>query len=206
MKAFTVKFEKIDAEITRVFKEASNQLKIPKSTKSWSPVWAKAGAEKRYWKARCKNAWAGTESSPALSLLRVKYSITDDDTTNLSTLRNRYDMAVKKFRLLSQQDKQHRAQHLETMIANKSVAAETDKQAKQELADLKSLQQAEQQSKVFTKIAKVFKPMRSGGISRVELPTSMYNAMQVDQIPTHRYGKFYNALSESRRMIVRRNG
>jgi hypothetical protein len=60
------------------------------------------------------------------------------------------------------------------------VEAAYDKAAKRELAELKSLKEAEKQSKVFQKIGKTLKPSRSGGISKVELPLSMYNAMQQD--------------------------
>jgi hypothetical protein len=74
--AIIAKFEQIDAEITRVFEQATKSLKIPKHTHLWSPAWARAGATKRYWKARIKNVWAGQAGSIALQQLRIKYNKT----------------------------------------------------------------------------------------------------------------------------------
>ena len=147
--AITAKFEQIDAEITRVFEQATKSLKIPKHTHLWSPAWARAGATKRYWKARIKNVWAGQAGSMALQQLRIKYNIQDDGTSDMITLRNRYDLAVKQHSILTKRDSECREHHLDQLIATKSLEAAYDKAAKRELAELKSLKEAEKQSKVF---------------------------------------------------------
>jgi len=90
----------------------------------------------------------------------------------MSTLRNCYNLAVKEHSILTKKDSECQEHHLDQLIATKSVEAAYDKAAKRELAELKSLKEAEKQSKVFQKIGKALKPSRSGGISRVELPIS----------------------------------
>jgi hypothetical protein len=53
-------FEKLDAEITRVFERATSSLNTPtKRQKSWSPQWARAGTARRYWRARISNVAIG---------------------------------------------------------------------------------------------------------------------------------------------------
>jgi hypothetical protein len=98
-------FEKLDAEITRVFETATSSLNTPpKRQKSWSPQWARAGAARRYWRARIRNVWAGRGDSIALIKLRHKYRFDDDGTDDLSLLSERYDSAVKLFREITKHD------------------------------------------------------------------------------------------------------
>lgn len=173
-------FEKLDNEITLALKTATNSLQTPNQHKRWSPKWAKAGAEKRYWLARIKNAWAGRDGREVLDKLRIKYNIEDDGNNDLSILQHRYDMAIKTHSYITKRDVDYREHHLDQMIETKTAEAELDTSAKRELAALKSLKRAEQQSKVFQKIGHTLKPFRSGGISRVEIPVSMSTAMQAE--------------------------
>lgn len=195
-------YEQIDAEITRAFDTATASLNIPKSHRQWSPEWAAAGASKRYWRARIKNVWAGHDDTEALHKLRVKYNIADDGTTDINTLTQRYDMAVKHHSSITKRDVDYREHHLDHLIEVKSAEVEFDPTAKKELSALKSLKEAEKQSNVFKKIGRTLKPMSSGGISRVEIPLAMSNAMQTHHLgPTE--GPIQNTNEQLRDVLKR---
>jgi len=76
--------------------------------------------------------------------LCIKYNIQGDGISDMSTLRNCYNLAVKEHSILTKKDSECQEHHLDQLNANKSVeAAAYDKAAKRELAELKSLKEAE---------------------------------------------------------------
>ena len=165
-------WEKLDGEIGIIFNTAERALKIPSKKKYlWSPALAVAGMTRRYWHARLRNSTLDLQKSYALEILRKKAGIMDDGTTDLGVLQQRFEQAVHKLARMKKQDNALRENHIETLIEQKEANAKGS--THQELTALRQLQRAEYQKKCFNNIKQTLHPIRSGTITRVEVPADL---------------------------------
>jgi hypothetical protein len=165
----TALWEKLDNEIGRVFQSAEKALKIPKkSAHKWSPALAKAGAVKRYWRVRLSWAHSGKQDLPTFSRRAFKLRLTDDGSTDVDVLQQRYDAATKHFASITSRDVQLREDHLQQLQLQ--MAHNPNPETKAEIQSIRALQRTEQSIKTFRKIRNTLRPIRSGTLSKVEIP------------------------------------
>jgi hypothetical protein len=173
-------WEQLDEEIGRVFHQAETVLRIPKNTKrQWSPALAKAGAVKRYWRIRLHRAHDG--HFEILSRKARELQIRDDGTDDLPTLQARFDSATKHFASMVHRDVQLREDHINTLQAQ--LITNSSPEGREELKALKNLQKTEKTQRIFRKIKNTLRPIRSGSLSRVEIPQDMATEMSKLNIP-----------------------
>ena len=165
----TALWEKLDNEIGRVFQSAEKALKTPrKSAHKWSPALAKAGAVKRYWRVRLAWAQSGKHDLPNFSRRAFELRLTDDGSTDVAVLQQRYDAATKHFASITSRDVQMREDHLQQLQLQ--MAQNPNPEIKAEIQSIRSLLRTEQAIKTFRKIRNTLRPIRSGTLSKVEIP------------------------------------
>jgi hypothetical protein len=163
-------WNKIDTEIGYVFNTAEKALRKPtRQRRTWSPALARAGKLKRYWRNRLAKAQEG--EADALTATEKRLRIQDDATDNIEILKERYNAATKYFASMISRDVQLREDHLNTLQAQ--LSQNPDPAIKEEIKALRALQRTEKAQRVFKKIRNTLKPIRSGNISKVDIPKDL---------------------------------
>ncbi len=172
MEALSASWEKIDKEIGIIFQQAERALRIPKKNKyKWSPLLAKAGAEKQYWRARLISLEAGKQVQGSGLTLQKRFNIEDHPNLSIAQVKGNYDSAVKRYAEATKQDAELRYTHLDVLIDQ--LSQKRDPESVRELKAVKALKRAEQQQKLFAKLRQTLKPIASGAISRVDIPIDL---------------------------------
>jgi hypothetical protein len=170
-------WEKLDAEIGRVFHDAELALKVPKKRDhKWSPALAKAGAVKRYWRIRLAWAQIGNRQLPTFSRSAFLLKLQDDGSEDVTTLQQRHDAATKHYASMIHRDVQLREDHLHQLQAQ--LSQNPSKEIKEEIQAIRNLQRTEQAQKIFRKIRNTLRPVRGGTLAKVEIPRDLSHALK----------------------------
>jgi hypothetical protein len=121
-----------------------------------------------YWSNRLAGALAGKLASKQT---HPKSKFSNDYTNDVSIPEQRFAEAKELFAKAANRHEALREDHIDTLIAK--LSSLQDPESMLELKALKSLQRKEKQKQVFSKLRRILKPVRSGTISRVVIPSDM---------------------------------
>ena len=180
-------YDSIDRDITRAMLHAEKQAKQNTGKYSWSPKLREAGLLARYWHLRLRVAQRGTDLRIAIARLlqRIKsLNIVFDShesCTDVPTIKTRWKDAIKLLRTVREKAYDHRAVHLQAILAHYSNLqfAEDESGAdenKTKIARIRQLISIENMRKPFRNVHSMVTTFKGGGLSKLFVPSGVKDA------------------------------
>ena len=175
-------FETLDDSLAMGRTAANKKCSAVDSGKyPWSPALDKAGARKLYWKLRL---WGFTErqkqNAVFLQSLEKKCDISevDQDFHTSAVVRRKYRQAKKELKIVQKEAQEHREAHNYEVAKLASVLHGMSESAAQS-----AIAARERASRQFRQLRSIFKPGRSQGLDRIDVPNSFAVRRDNEQVP-----------------------